>query len=464
VSLYRSITLVGITLVMASCAVGPDYRRPDVPQPTAFKEQWQAAAPADDLPKGPWWLVYGDPTLNDLEEAALAANQSIKIAEAQYRIAAASVSAARWALLPSLSVTATKTKTFGAAGTQVTADTKSYTYDKLTGAMSWEVDLWGQVRRALEQAKANMSASGHALAAAQLSAEALLAQDYVQLRALDVEHALLTRTITAYERSLKITRNRYAAGVAQRTDVTQAESQLASAQAQDADLLTQRPVLEHAIAVLTGRSPEEFSLAPATSLPTLPPLPRVIPATLLERRPDVAAAERQVASANAAVGIARAAWFPVLSLSANGGYESSAWKNITALPNRFWSLGPSLAGSILDSGSRELQNATASAAYQQAVASYRQSVLTALQDTEDQLAALHGLMIEEDAASRAARAAHETLTATENQYRAGTVSYLNVVIAESTSLSADSTLISVQSRRLLAHIGLLRAMGGSPNP
>lgn len=475
-SLYRSAVIVGAALVLAGCAVGPDYRRPDHAEPTAFKELWGPANPADDVPKGPWWTVYRDDTLSELEQAALAANQSIKIAESQYRIAQATVNAASWALLPALSVTGNKTKTLGSVGNAgntsatnsnnapLSENASPYTTDKLTGAMSWEVDLWGQVRRSLEQAKANQAASNRALAAAQLSVEATLAQDYVQLRALDVQHALLTQTIAAYQRSLAITQNRYAAGVAQRTDVTQAQSQLASAEAQDAELLTQRPALEHAIAVLVGKAPEDFALAPATALPALPALPNVVPATLLERRPDVASAERSVAAANAAVGVARAAWFPALTLSANGGYQGSAWKNITALPNRFWSLGPSLAESILDSGTRELQNATASANYRQAVATYRQVVLTALQDAEDQLAALHGLQIEEAADARAAKAAHETLTATENQYRAGTVSYLNVVIAESTALAADNSLISVQSRRLLGHIGLLRAMGGLPSP
>ena len=466
----RTLTCLGPLLAVAACAVGPDYRRPDVPAPAAFKEAWQPAAPGDQLPRGPWWHAYGDPVLDQLEGAAERSNQTIAAADAQYRSALAAVGGARAALFPTVAIAAGTTRSASGSGSLsvgnglVTPGGATYTTDRVTASLSWELDLWGRLRRGLEVSRTAAQASAGDLAAAQLSVAATLAQDYVQLRALDTERELFARTIVAYRRTLEITRNRYAAGVAPRTDVTEAETQLGNAEAQDADLAVQRAALEHAIATLTGQSPTEFTLAPVTSLPALPPVPVVLPATLLERRPDVAAAERRVASANAAVGVAVGAWFPALSLSGTGGYQASAWQNLISLPNRFWSLGPTLAATLFDAGARSAQSAGARADYDRAVATYRQTVLTALADAEDSLAALRGLADEEAADNRAAVAARETLRLTENQYRAGTVSYLNVVIVQSAAFSADRALIDVQSRRLLAHIGLLKAMGGTPNP
>lgn len=457
---------------VAGCAIGPDYHRPTAPEPAAFKEAWQPAAPADQLPRGPWWDAYGDATLGELEGAAERANQTVIAADAQYRGALAAVGGVRAALFPTVAVSAGTTRSSnpsgaalaGSGASNLPAGNTTYTVDRLTGTVSWELDIWGRLRRSLEASSTAAAASAADLAAARLSVAATLAQDYVQLRSLDTQRDLFARTIAAYRRSLEITRNRYVAGVAPRTDVTQAESQLAGAEAQDADLAVQRATLEHAIATLTGRAASDFTLAPVAILPQLPPVPAVLPATLLQRRPDVAAAERRVASANAGIGVARGAWFPSLTLAGTGGYEGSAWQHLVSLPNRFWSLGPSLAETLFDAGARSAQSAAARAAYDGAVANYRQSVLTALADAEDSLAALHGLADEEAADNRAAIAARETLRATENQYRAGTVSYLNVVIAQSTSFAADRSLIDVQSRRLLAHIGLLKAMGGTPGP
>lgn len=466
----RILIALGPLLLLAACAVGPDYRRPDAAAPATFKESWQPAVPSDQLPRGPWWHSYGDATLDELEGAAERANQTIVAADAQYRSALAAAGVSRAALLPTVGVAAGTTRSSSGSGSlsvgggPTTPGGSTYTTDRLTGSLSWELDLWGRLRRGLEVSRTAAEASAGDLAAAQLSVTATLAQDYVQLRSLDTQRDLFARTIAAYRRSLEITQNRYNAGVAPRTDVTQAESQLAGAEAQDADLAVQRAQLEHAIATLTGRSATEFTLAAASSLPVLPPVPAVLPATLLERRPDVAAAERRVASANAAIGVARAAWFPTLSLSGSGGYQSSAWQHLIALPNRFWSLGPTLAETLFDGGARIAESAVARADYDRTVATYRQAVLQALADAEDSLAALRGLADEEAADNRAAVAARETLRATENQYRAGTVSYLNVVIAQSTSFAADRSLIDVQSRRILAHVGLLKAMGGAPNP
>ena len=460
-------------LLASGCAVGPDYRRPEAARPAAFREAWQPAAPADELPRGPWWQAYGDPTLDDLEAAAERSNQTLAAAEAQYRAALAAVGGSRAALFPSIAVTASSTRSATGSGTGGTINgistplssrASTYTLDRASATADWEIDLWGRLRRDLEVSRSTSQASAADLAAARLSVAATLAQDYVQLRALDLERDLLARTTAAYRRSLEITSNRYAAGVAPRTDVTQAQSQLASAEGQAADLGVQRATLEHAVATLSGHAASEFTLPVAAALPQFPPVPLLLPATLLERRPDVAAAERRVAAANAAIGVARGAYFPALALSATGGYQGPDWRNLISLPTRFWSLGPQLAETLFDAGPRHAHNLTARANYDAAVANYRQTVLTALEDTEDALAALRGLGEEEEAAARSAAAAGETLRATENQYRAGTVSYLNVVIAESTSLGADVSLINVRSRRLIAHIDLLKAMGGLPAP
>jgi NodT family efflux transporter outer membrane factor (OMF) lipoprotein len=445
-----------VTAGVAACAVGPDYRKPSVEVPAAFKEAWQPAAPADEVPRGAWWQAYGDPQLDALEAEAEEANPTVLQAEANDRAARAAVLAAGGAFTPSLSVNASNTR----SGTAPTAPTSRV--ERVDATASWEIDLWGKLRRGLEQSRANANATSADLAAARLSIAATLATNYVQLRALDGERALYATTLEGYRRSLEITRNRYAAGVAPSTDVTQAEATLASAEATDADLGAQRAVLEHAIAILTGRPPEALSISPEATLPRLPPIPAMLPATLLERRPDVAAAERRVAAANAGIGIARAAWFPALALSANAGYQGPGWQDLFKAPTRFWSVGPTLAETVFNGGQRIAQNATAKATYDAAVASYRGTVLAALQSTDDALANLRALEAEVAAANRASDAARATLRAVENQYRAGTVSYLNVVIAEGTVLSTDTARITVASRRLQAHIALVKAMGGAP--
>jgi NodT family efflux transporter outer membrane factor (OMF) lipoprotein len=458
-----------VTALIAGCAVGPNYHRPSAPAAPAFKEAWQPAQPGDDLPRGPWWKAYGDAVLDDLEASAEHSNQTIAQAEAAYRAALAGVTGSRAALFPTITGNASSTKSYngpgllgaGATGTGSGATSK---VDRVAVTADWEIDLWGRLRRQLESSKSSAQASSYDLAAARLSIAATLAQSYVQLRALDVQRDNLARTVVGYKRSLEIAQNRYKAGVAASTDVTQAEATLAQAETQDWDLTVQRATLEHAIATLAGKTPEEVSIAPVTALPALPVVPAVLPATLLQRRPDVAAAERRVQAANAQIGVARAAYFPDLTLGGTDGYQRSQWSNIFAAPYRFWSVGPALAATLFDGGAHYAQNKTAEANYDAAVAAYRQAVLQALQDAEDALASLHGLADEEAAAQRAAVAARDTLRATENQYRAGTVSYLNVVIAESTSLSTDTTLIGVRSRRLLAHVALLKAMGGEPKP
>ena len=462
----RPVAALACFALAAGCAVGPDYHRPVAPVPATFKEAWQQAAPADNEPRGAWWRAYGDPTLDELEAEAEQANQTVAAAEAQYRSALAIQAGSRAAFHPTIGagVASSRNSGSGAAGNASAAAVgrERYTQDRANASAAWELDLWGRLRRQLESNRAAAEASEADLAAARLSVAATLAQDYFQLRAVDLQRATLARTMEGYRRSLQITSNRYAAGVSPRTDVTQAQSQLAGAETQEADLAVQRAVLGHAIAVLAGHSPETLEVPVAAALPAVPTIPMILPATLLERRPDVAAAERRVASANAAIGIAESAYFPTLSLSASAGYQGLQWVNLISAPYRYWSFGPQLAATIFDGGARRAGSRSATAGYERTVALYRQTVLAAIADTDDALASLRGLADEQQASRRAADAAAETLRATENQYRAGTVSYLNVVIAQSASLSADRTLIDVESRRLLAHVALLKATGGLP--
>jgi NodT family efflux transporter outer membrane factor (OMF) lipoprotein len=459
----RSLLVVTVASVLSACAAGPNYHRPSLDVPATFKEAWQPAQPRDDQPRGEWWTVYGDSVLNDLEADAEKANPTIAAAEATWRSSRALIAEGYGALLPTVSASGSTVRSRGAVAANVPlSSVTAQTQDRTGLTASWEIDLWGKLRRGLESAHATIDASAGDLAAAKLSIAAQLATDYVQLRALDGSLALYATTLDGYRRSLQITRNRYAAGVAVSTDVTQAESTLATTEAQYADLIAQRAVLEHAIAVLTGRTPEALTLDSRATLPTLPELPTAMPASLLERRPDVAAAERRVVVANAQIGITQAAWFPTLSLTGTAGYSGSAWKNLFKVPAEYWTFGPQLAESILSGGTRITQSLQARANYDVAVANYRTTVLGAFQSVDDALANLKALAVESEADGRAAEAAQATLKATENQYRAGTVSYLNVVIAEGTALSANTALINVNSRRLQAHLALVKALGGAP--
>jgi NodT family efflux transporter outer membrane factor (OMF) lipoprotein len=296
--------------------------------------------------------------------------------------------------------------------------------------------------------------------AALLSAQATLVQTYLQLRVIDAQRRLLDETVSAFQDSLQITRNRYAAGVAGRIDVAQAETQLKSTQAQAIDLGVQRAQLEHAIALLIGKAPADFALVANDALPQLPSIPVGLPSTLLERRPDVAAAERRAAAANAQIGVAQAAFFPALTLSATGGYQSSSLSQLFTLPNRFWSLGPALALTLFDAGARSARKDEAIAAYDASVATYRQTVLTALQEVEDNLVALRVLDAEAAMQREATLSAEESLRLTRNQYKAGTVSYLNVVIVQAAALAAERNTLDITGRRLVASAGLLKALGG----
>jgi NodT family efflux transporter outer membrane factor (OMF) lipoprotein len=324
----------------------------------------------------------------------------------------------------------------------------------------WEADLWGRLRRGVESSQASAQASAADLAAARLSAQAELASNYFQLRILDGQKQLLDDTVAAFQKTLDLTKNRYVAGVAAKVDVVQAETQLKSTRAQAIDLGVQRAQLEHAIAILIGKQPAEFSVAPVPLVATMPRIPAGLPSELLERRPDVAAAERRAAAANAQIGVAKAAYFPSLTLSASGGYRSASASDLFTAPSRFWSIGPALAQSIFDAGLRRAQTEQAIAAYEATVAQYRQAVLAGFQEVEDNLAALRILEEEAQVQEEAARAARESVVLTTNQYKAGIVSYVNVVTVQTTQLNNERTAVGILGRRLVAAVNLVKALGG----
>lgn len=468
--------VLALVLALAGCAVGPDYVRPDIAVPARYKAatndsaggsnlgEWKPAQPADGQPRGHWWERFGDAHLSALAGQVDISNQNVRAAQARFRQAQEALAQTRAARFPTLDGNASTTRGQSASSgdggaQQATASAIRDTHRLLLSA-SWEVDVWGRIQRSVEAGEASLEASAADLRTARLSAQLLLVQAYLRLRTSDAQRDLFARSVAAYRRALEITRNRFEAGVAGRLDVAQAQAQLKSAQAQWADLGIQRAQHEHAIAALIGKAPADFSIAPRETLPALPEVPPGLPSALLERRPDIAAAERRVAAANAGIGVAQAAFFPTLTLGASGGYQGSSLSHLLSLPHRFWSLGPALAMSLFDAGARSAARARAVAAYDESVADYRQTVLTGFQEVEDALAALRLLAEEADLQREAVRAAVEALQIADNQYLAGTVSYLNVVAAQAAALSAERSAIDIAGRRLLAAAALIRALGG----
>ena len=452
----RIVIAVVLGTALGGCMVGPDYRRPDVVVPPEYKEAgaWKPAQPADNAERGAWWKTFSDPQLDVLEAQLEIGNQNLRLAEAQYRQARALVGQARSALFPSLSGSVSVTRSRSPASA---APTPSHV---VSLDASWEADLWGRVRRTVEANVAGAEASAADLANARLSAQAELASDYFQLRVLDVQRQLFEDTVAAYRKSLVLTRNRYAVGVAGKVDVAQAQAQLTSTQAQAIDLGVARAQLEHAIAILLGKAPAQFSLPRASIAIGMREIPPGLPSQLLERRPDIAAAERRVAAANAQIGVAKSAFFPDLTLSASGGFQSSSVANWISAPNRFWALGPALAQSIFDAGLRSALSEQAIAAYDASVASYRQTVLGAFQEVEDNLAALRILGDEAKVQEDAVRAARESVTLTTNQYKAGTVDFLSVVTVQATQLANERATVVTYGQRLVAEVALIKALGG----
>lgn len=455
-----------IMLVLCSCAVGPDYVRPTVETPAAFKEFWKTAQPKDDVIRGKWWEIFGDKELNALEEQLNSSNQNIKAVEAQFRQARALADAARSAFFPTISANLSESRNSNgniarkASGINTSGINNNYSASL---DASWELDVWGRIRRSVESNEAAVQASAADLESARLIAQAELAADYFQLRLSDAQKRLFDDTVKNYERSLTLTKNQYAVGVAARSDVVQAETQLQSAKAQAIDINIQRAQFEHAIAILVGKAPSSFSITPLDVQPTLPVVPASVPSDLLQRRPDIAAAERRVQAANAEIGIAEAAFYPDIALSASGGFESSTVSKWFTVPSRFWSVGPSLAQTLFDGGLRSAQSREAIAAYDQQVANYRQTVLSGFQEVEDNLAALRHLEQEAKVQEQAVAAASESVKITTNQYKTGIVSYLNVVTVQATALANERTQIDILNRQTIATITLIKALGGGWN-
>ena len=450
-----------VSVLLSACAAGPDYQRPTVDTPAAFKElgDWKPAEPREPAADR-WWTAFGDPVLDDLQARLEISNQNLRAAEAAYRQALALADAARAAWFPAINASAGATRSASSAATATSGNAPARNSFSVGATVSWELDVWGRIARTVEGADAGLAASAADLAAARLSARATLAQTYFQLRAAERQQALLDASVDAYARALELTRNRYAAGVVGKADVAQAESQLRSTRAAALDASLSRSQYEHAIAVLLGLPPAGFTLAPSAAPLPVAPVAVTLPSALLERRPDIAAAERRVAAANAAIGAAQAARFPVLGLSGNTGFRNARIEDLLTVPSRYWSLGPTLAAAIFDGGARKAAVGQAQAGWEKAVATYRQTVLTAFQEVEDNLASAR--LLEAAAAEQAAAvtAAAEAETIAVNQYRAGTVSYLNVVTAQATHLAARRSANDIATRRLLAAVQLAKNAGG----
>lgn len=467
--LSRSAATLALCALLGACAVGPDYQRPELDVGASYKEAqgqqqvegWKPAQPRDEADRGKWWLVYGDYTLNALVERLNTSNQTIAQAEANYRQALGLVRAARAGFYPTVGANAGMSR--AGAGTGSSSSTNGSNVSNqysVTGSVSWEVDVWGRVRRSTESSEASAAASLADLGATRLSAQAALVQTYFQLRVLDEQKRLLDATVAAYERSLKLTQNRYEVGVAGQADVAVARTQVESTRAQSIDLDWQRGQYEHAIAVLMGQAPSHFSLAPSVFTLQLPQIPVGLPSELLERRPDIAAAERRAAAANAQIGVAQAAWFPSLILSADGGFRNGQFADLLTAPARFWSLGPALALTIFDGGARAAQVEQARASYDSQAAAYRQAALVGLREVEDYLIQLRVMEQEQIVQRRALESARESLRLIQNQYQAGLVDYLSVAVVDATALNSERNAISLLGTRLVASVNLIVALGG----
>jgi NodT family efflux transporter outer membrane factor (OMF) lipoprotein len=455
-------------VALCGCAVGPDYKRPDVSVPVGFKEQsppgaWKRAQPSDGALRDKWWELFGDPQLDALEDKVVVSNQTLKAATAQYLAAADQIRVARAAYFPTLGVgpSVSRLRLSENQPNTVRGSTNfNYSIFALQGQAQWEPDLWGQVRRTVEQARAEAQASAADLANVALSVHAELAADYFQLRGLDTQKQLLDTTLASDADELALARVRFNGGVANAVDVAQAETQYRTVKAQGIDVGVARAQFEHAIATLIGAPSETFALAPSPLLATLPDVPLGVPSALLERRPDVAAAERRLAAANAQIGIAVAAYYPNFTLSAMGGLESGTLGNLLQLPSLFWSLGASAFETLFDAGRRHALTDQARDLYEAQAATYRQSLLNAFQEVEDNLAALRILAEEAEAQAAAVEASRQSLALSDKRYKGGVTTYLEVLTAQTIQLSNERAQADVATRRFTASVQLVRALGG----
>jgi NodT family efflux transporter outer membrane factor (OMF) lipoprotein len=470
-SLIRGGALFAGLMLMCACAVGPRYSRPSAPVPTDYKEtpqNWKPAQPADQTLRGKWWEVYQDPQLNALEEKINISNQNLKAAQAQFDQARATVRYNRANYYPTITagVSATRERFSANRPLNTVTGTNGQPLNETTNDlvipvdMSYEPDVWGSVRRTVEAARANAQATLADLESVRLSVHAELAVDYYQARELDAEAQLLDDTVVSYVKQLELTEYRYKGGVASQVDVAQAQTQLETARAQAIDVREQRTQFEHAIAVLIGEPASTFTLS-FVVLKAIPPvIPPGLPSELLERRPDIAANERLMASANAGIGVAKAAYFPLFNLFPSAGFESTTIVNWLSAPSAFASVGASALVTAFDVGRRRAASDQARAAYDQAVANYRQDVLTAYQEVEDNLAALRLLEDESNTESAAVAAAQHSLALSNNRYKGGVTTYLEVITAQTTALADERTAVQISGRRMVASVLLIKALGG----
>ena len=470
-SMQRFLPLLLAASALSACAVGPNYHRPSAPISPTFKEAaggWAPAAPADELDRGDWWTLFADPTLSGLEQKVQVSNQNIVAAEAAYREARAVVREDQAQLFPTVTANGSFTESGGGRGSGGTiigsvvsggagGPTRQY---RATLGATWEPDIWGRIRRTIEAARANAQVSEATLANARLSAQGELATDYFGLREADAEIALERATVEAYQRSLTIAQNRFNAGIAPHSDVLQAQTQLANAQADLSGLTQQRADFEHAIAVLTGEAPGNFALPTAAWTPNVPPVPAGLPSTLLQRRPDIAAAERRVAAANAQIGVQVSAYFPSLTLTGSYGFTSRELGSLFNASNNIWSFGLNAAETLLDFGARRARVNEAKAAHDQSVAQYRETVLEALQDVENQLDASRVLGEQAGLRQQAADAANAAEQMVLNRYKAGQVAYTDVITAQTAAYTARRALAQSAGQRQATSVALIQSLGG----
>ena len=471
--------ILGVTLIammlFKSCDKAPKYAAPSVATPPAYKEitpdtfketnDWKFAHPSDAAIRGKWWEMFNDTQLNSLEEQATDANQNIAIADANFRAARALVKESRSEYFPTVTTSPSiivSRQSGASTHSNVSPGRQSVNYT-LPFDATWEPDFWGRIRNTVVASASEAQASAADLQNVRLSVEAELAFDYYQLRSLDAEKRLLDTTISAYQQQLDLTHVRFETGIASDEDVAQAETQLKTTQAQATDLGVARSQLEHAIAMLTGQPASNFSLPPTDLNEKPPAIPVGLPSQLLERRPDIAAAERRVAEANAEIGVTKAAFFPSLVLGATGGFESTSIASWFTWPARFFSLGPTLSQTLFDKGRRKAANEVARAQYEGTIANYRQTVLTSFQEVEDNLAALRILSRELDEQNDAVASAQRALSLASERYKSGIDSYLNVITAQATLLNNQRTAVNLEAQQMTASVELIKALGGGWN-
>ena len=462
----------GLFAFTSACVVGPKYVKPNAPVASSFKEGlppefkeaagWKQGEPRDDMHRGKWWEIFGDPALNALEEQIDVSNQNLAAAEAQLRGARAAIRVSRSGLFPTVSGSASVTGSMISSNRGATRGlpTTALADINLGASAAWEPDVFGTVRRAIEASTASAQATAGDLANLRLLLQTEVALDYFQLHGLDAQKQLLDDNVAAYLQAVQLTVNRYNQGIASQVDVAQAQTQLEQTRAESTDTMVARQQFEHAIATLLGRPPSDVSIPFAALKATPPSIPGVVPSELLERRPDVAANERRVAAANAQIGVALGAYYPRISLGASGGIESSSFLDLFTWPSRFWSLGPTATQLFYDGGRRRGITEEAQASYDITVANYRQSVLNAFQNVEDNLAALRYLEEESRQQAAAVQYAERSLQLAQNRYQGGITTYLEVITAQAVALTNERTAVALQTRRMTASVGLIQALGG----